>query len=117
MGILGRKDFNVLLDRSAAIKHRSLHVWHIFAESGIFVLDLISQLSSRAHDQDRASSRNWLKLVESGQGKNSCLSETGLGLTENVDIKDSCWDADLLDCMGYVADMLDWFDPFQENAG
>ena len=36
--------------------------------------------------------------MESGQNEDSSLSETGLGLAEDVDIEECLRDADLLDC-------------------
>ena len=99
MRLLGRKDFNVLLHRSAAVEHCRLDIRKVFAEPGILVLNLIGQLSSVAHDKNGTLARNGLELVKSCQHKHSRLSKTGLGLAKYVDIQDRRRNANLLDCM------------------
>ena len=93
-----RQNFHIFLERSTTIKDGSLHVRKILAESGVFVLDLIRQLSRVAHDQDRALPRDRLQLVKSRQNKHRSLPETGLGLAKDIDVQNSCRNAHLLDC-------------------
>lgn len=45
------------------VEYSGLDVWEVLAESSIFVLNLVSQLTSMAHDKDRAFSRNGLQGV------------------------------------------------------
>lgn len=97
-GVLVRKHLNVLLDWSAPVEHRRLHIREILAEPSILVLDLIGKLASMAHDQDGAFSGNRVELVESRQNEDSGLSETRLGLAKYIDVQDRGRDADLLDC-------------------
>lgn len=52
MGILVLEDLDVLLHGRAAIKDGRLDFGHVFAETGVFILDLIRQLSSVAHDEN-----------------------------------------------------------------
>jgi hypothetical protein len=51
-----------------------------------------------AHHKDGALARDRLQLVEGGQNEDCGLSETGLGLAENIDVENCGWDAVLLDC-------------------
>lgn len=98
VGILVRQSIDVLLDGSTTVEHSSLHIRKILAESSILILDLVGKFASVAHNEDGAFSRNRLELVKSGQDEDSGLSETRLGLAENIDIKNCGRNADLLDC-------------------
>jgi hypothetical protein len=51
-----------------------------------------------AHNKDGALAGDRLQLVKSGQNEDRGLSETGLGLAENIDVEDCGGDAVLLDC-------------------
>jgi hypothetical protein len=51
-----------------------------------------------AHHKDGALARDRLQLVEGGQDEDRGLSETGLGLAENIDVEDCGGNAVLLDC-------------------
>ena len=97
-GLLVLEKLDVLLYRGTAIEDRGLHVWQILAESRVLVLDLVGEFSSVAHDQHRGFSRNGFQLVQSGQDEDRSLTETGLGLTKNVDTEESLWNTLLLDC-------------------
>lgn len=102
------KNFDVLLDRSTSVEYRSLHIGKVLAEPSILVLDLVCQFTSVAHNKDGALPRNSLQLVKSRQDENRGLSETRLGLAENVDVQNSGRNADLLDC-SKADGMLDLF--------
>lgn len=96
--VLVGQHFDVLLDRSTSIEDCSLHIGKVLAEPSILVLDLVRQFTSVAHHKNRALPRNGFQLVEGSQDENCGLSETRLGLAKNIDVQDSGWDADLLDC-------------------
>lgn len=57
-GLLVAEELNILLHGSTSVENGSLHLRKVFAESGIFVLDLISQLTGVAHNQDLDFSLN-----------------------------------------------------------
>lgn len=95
--VLVRKRFDILLDRGTSVEDGGLHVWQILAESSVFVLDLVGQLSSVAHDQNGALPGNRLQLVKRGEDKNGGFTKTRLGLAENIDVENGGRNADLLD--------------------
>jgi hypothetical protein len=67
---------NVLLDGSATIENAGLDIWKVLAETSVFVLDLVCQLSSVAHDKDRAFPSNGLQLVQGGENEDCSLTKT-----------------------------------------
>lgn len=93
-----RQDFNVLLDRSTSVEDCSLHIGKVLAESRILVLDLIRQFTGVAHNKDRTLSRNGLELMEGSQNEDRRLTETRLGLAQDVNVQNGGRNADLLDC-------------------
>lgn len=107
IGLLVGQDLNILLHGRASVEHGGLDVREIFAESCVFVLDLIRQLTGVAHDEDGAFPGNGLQLVQRREDEDSSLSKTGLCLAQHVDVQDRGGDADLLDCKGCDAAMLD----------
>ena len=99
VGVLVGKDFNVLLNRGTSVENGCLDVRKVFAETSVLVLDLVGELTSMAHDEDRALARYGLKLVESREHEHGGLSKTRLGLAENIDVQNRGRDTNLLDCM------------------
>lgn len=95
--VLIRQSLDILLNGSTTVEDGGLYIGKILAESSVFVLDLISQLTSVAHNQDGTLSRNRLQLVKGGKDEDSRLSKTGLGLAKNIDVQDSGRNANLLD--------------------
>jgi len=67
MCFLVLQDFGILDHGCSSVEDGSLYVWQILAETSIFVLDLVSQLASVAHDQDRSLTSDWLYLLQSRQ--------------------------------------------------
>lgn len=88
MLILIFQDSNVVLHRSATVKNGSTDIGHVLAETCILVLDLVSQLTSVTHDQYRYLARNRVDLLESCEDKDGSLTETRLGLAENIGSED-----------------------------
>ncbi len=99
------KEFGILDNWCSSVKDSGLHVWHILAESGVLILDLVSQLASVAHYQDGSFTGDWLNLLKSGENKDCSLTETRLGLAKNVGTKDGLRNANLLDCRVNRADV------------
>ena len=86
VGVLVGQDFNVLLDWGTAVEDGDADVRQELGEAVVLILDLESQLTGVAHDQDSRSARLRLlvHLLEGGQHEDGCLSETRLGLAEHV---------------------------------
>jgi hypothetical protein len=98
VSLLVLEDLGILLDGSAAVEDASLDVGHVLAESVVLVADLESQLTSMAHNQDRALSGDRLDLLEGGENKDSRLAETRLGLADDVAAEHGLGNACLLNC-------------------
>lgn len=78
------QDFMILLNADTAIEDASLHSGHVLTEAFIFILDLESQFTSVAEDEDRYLARDGLKLLQSGQNEYGRLAHTRLGLRDDV---------------------------------
>jgi hypothetical protein len=75
-GIFVLDSFNVLVDGSTAIEDASLDVGHVFTKSVVLIANLVGQLTSVTHDDNRGLAINGLNLLQSGQDEDSGLSET-----------------------------------------
>lgn len=100
VGILVRKDVNILLNRCSTVKDRDLQVREELRKAGVLVLNLICQLTRMAHHEDSCNSRLWLliHLLESSKDKDGCLTETRFGLAEDIIAEDGLRNRNLLDC-------------------
>ena len=98
MGLLILQNLGIFCDGSSAIENCCLHVRHILAETCVLILDLVSKLTSVAHDQDRSLASDGLDLLESGEDEDGGLTKTRFGLAENVGTQDGLRNANLLDC-------------------
>lgn len=98
VGLWVLENLGIGLDWGSSVEDSGLDLWHVLAESGVLVLDLVGKLASVAHDEDRALAGNWLDLLKGGQDKDGSLTETGLGLAEDIGTENSLWNANLLDC-------------------
>lgn len=96
--VLVLNDLDILLDWSTAVEHASLDVGHILAETVVLVANLESQLASVAHNKDGDLAINGLDLLKGGQDKDCSLSETGLGLADNITSEEGLGNTGLLDC-------------------
>ena len=92
------KGFDILLHWCASVKDCCLHFWEIFAEPGVLVLNLVGEFTGVTHDKDCALARHRLDLLKCSENEDGCLSETGLGLAEDIGSKDGLRNAHLLDC-------------------
>lgn len=100
VGVLVLEDLGILLDGSATIEDASLDVWHVLGEPVVLVADLESQLTSVAHDQDRTFAGNGLDLLKSCEDENRSLTETRLGLADDITSEKRLGDTCLLNCTG-----------------
>lgn len=98
VGLLVGQKLNVLGNGSTTVEHGGLDIREVLGETSVLVLDLVGQFTSVAHDEDGALARNWLQLMKGGQNEDRGLSETRLGLAENIDIENGGRNAMLLDC-------------------
>jgi hypothetical protein len=98
MGLLVLQDLRVLLDGSATVENTRLDVRHVLAEAVILVTNLERQLASVTHNQDRALSSNRLNLLKGSEHEDGSLSQTGLGLADDVAAQHCLGDACLLNC-------------------
>lgn len=97
-GVLALEDFGVFHDGSASIEDTCLDVRHVFAEPVVLVANLVSQLTSVAHNDDGNFSIDGLDLLEGSENEDSCLSQARLGLADNISTKKSLGNTGLLDC-------------------
>lgn len=100
VGLLVAEELNVLLNGCSTVEDTDLDVGQELGETVVLVPDLVGQLTSMAHDQDRGDTRLGLliHLLQSSEDEDGCLSETGLGLAENIVTKNGLGNGDLLDC-------------------
>lgn len=105
VGILVLEDFGILLDGGPSVENGGLDIRHVLAESSVLVLDLVGQLTSVAHDQDRGLASNWLDLLEGGEDEDCGLTKTRFGLAEDIGTDHRLRNAYLLDCKMNRADV------------
>lgn len=96
--ILVGEDLEILGHRGPAVEDSGLGLGHVLAEPGVLVLDLVCQFTGMAHHQHRRLPSNGLDLLQSRQDKDSRLSETRFGLTQDICSQDCLWNAHLLYC-------------------
>lgn len=96
--LLVLQEFDVLNDWCSTVEDRGLHIWEVLAEARVLVLDLIRKLASMAHDENLALSLYGFELMQCCQDKDRGLTETRLGLAENIDVEHGGWNAYLLNC-------------------
>lgn len=92
------EDLGIGLNWSSSVEDSGLDLWHVLAESGVLVLDLVCKLTSVAHNEDRALASDRLDLLKGGEDEDGSLTETGLGLAKDIGTENSLWNANLLDC-------------------
>ena len=80
MSVFVRKRFYVLLHGRSTVKDPSLDVWKVFAEPGIFVLDLVGEFARVTHDKSGTLAGHWLDLLKCRKDKNCSLPKTGFRL-------------------------------------
>ena len=100
VSVLVGKKLDVRLDGCSAVEDTDPDIGQELGETVVLVPDLVGQLTSVAHDQNRGDTRLGLlvHLLQGGEDEDGCLSETGLGLAENVVTEDGLRNGDLLDC-------------------
>ena len=98
MSFFVRKRFYVLLHGRSTVKDPSLDVWKVFAEPGIFVLDLVGEFARMTHDKSGTLAGHWLDLLKRRKDKNCSLPKTGFRLAQHIGSKDGLRNAHLLDC-------------------
>lgn len=74
--VLVREDIDILLDWSTAIEDGYSNIREELREAVVLILDLVSQLTGVAHDQDRGRSglRLFIHLLQCSEDEDGCLS-------------------------------------------
>ncbi len=98
VGVFVGEGFNILLHWCSTVKDCCLHFWEVFAEPRVFVLNLVGELTGVTHNKDCALAGYRLDLLKCSENEDGCLSESGLGLAEDIGPKDGLRNAYLLDC-------------------
>lgn len=86
VSVLVAKELDVLLNGSSSVEDTNLDVRQELGEAVVFVADLVGQLAGVAHDQDSGSTGFGLlvHLLEGCENEDGSLSETRLGLAEDI---------------------------------
>lgn len=106
VSLLVLQNLGILLDGSATVEDAGLDVGHVLGEPVVFVADLEGQLTGVAHDQNGALAGDGLDLLEGGEDEDRGLSETRLGLADDVTTEKGLGDTCLLNCK--VESMLEY---------
>lgn len=96
--VLALESLDVVLDGSTTVEDTGLDVGHVLAESVVLVSDLVGQLTSVTHNNNRDLAVDGLNLLKRGQDKDGSLSQTRLGLADDVSTKECLGNTCLLDC-------------------
>jgi hypothetical protein len=97
-GVLVLQSLHVGLDGGTTEEDASLDVGHVLAESVVLIANLVGQFTSVAHDNHRNLAIDGLNLLQSGKDEDSRLTQTRLGLADNVSSEKSLRNAGLLNC-------------------
>ena len=98
MRLLVLQNLGVFLDGSPTIEDGGLDKRDVLAETSVFVLNLEGQLPGMAHDYHGRFSSDRLDRLKRGKDEDGRLSETRLGLTEDIGTENGLRDGKLLDC-------------------
>lgn len=105
VGLLVLQKLGVLCNWSSTIEDGGLHIWHIFAETSVFILDLIRKFTGVTHDKNGGFASNRLHLLESGEDEDGSLTKTRFGLAKDIGTENSLRNGKLLDCRVNRADV------------
>jgi hypothetical protein len=86
VSVLVAEELDILLNGSSSVEDTDLDVRQELGEAVVLVTDLVGQLAGVAHDQDSSDTRLGLliHLLEGCEDEDGSLSETGLGLAEDI---------------------------------
>jgi hypothetical protein len=98
MSVLIVENVDIFLHGDTAEEDRCFDIREILGEAVIFIVDLVRQLTSVAHDNYRSLAINRLDLLKCREHEDGSLSETRFGLADNIVSKDGLRDAELLNC-------------------
>lgn len=97
VSLLVGEELDVLLHGGTTVEDGGLDVGHVLCESGVFVLDLVGELTGVAHNQDRGLALDGLHLLQGCENEDGSLSEARLGLADDVVTENGLGNALLLD--------------------
>lgn len=98
VGILVGESLDIFLHGRPTVENAGLDLGQVLAEAVVLVPYLVRQLTSVAHDENHAFSRNRIDLLQSSKHENRSLAKTGFCLADNIGSKDTLRNADLLNC-------------------
>ena len=93
------EELNILLHRSTTVEDAGADIGHVLGETAVFALDLVSEFTSVAHDEDGDFACDRFELLQGGENEYSGFSVTGFGLAEDVHSEHSLRNAFLLNCV------------------
>lgn len=103
VSLLVGKELNVFLHGGTAVEDSGLDVGHVLCESGVFVLDLVGELTGVAHNEDRGLTLDGLHLLQSCEDEDGSLSQTGLGLADDIVTENGLGNTLLLDWISQLS--------------
>lgn len=96
--LLVLQSFDVGLDGGTTVEDAGLDIGHVLAETVVLISNLVGKFTSVTHDDHGYLAIDGLDLLESGEHENGGLSETRLGLADDITTKKSLRNTGLLDC-------------------
>jgi len=99
-GILVLDEFDVLVNRGAAVEDRGADVGHVLPEAGVFIADLEGEFAGVTEDEDRDFAVDGFDLLEGGEDEDGGFAEAGFCLAEDVGGENGLGETDLLDLGG-----------------
>ena len=69
--VLGLEHVAVGSDWRSTVKYSSANIWHVFAETGVFILDLVSQFTGVAEYDDCYFTSDRFDLLKGSADENS----------------------------------------------
>jgi len=95
--LLVAENILISLQGRTAIEDLRTNLGQVLAEAGILVLDLESQLTSVAENNNGDLAGDGLDLLERSEDEDGSLTHTRLGLAQNIHAQDGLGDTLLLD--------------------
>lgn len=99
------QELDIFRHGCTTIEDCGLDIWQVLAESRVLVLDLEGQFSSVTHNEHLALAGNRIKRVKRGQHEDGGLTETRLGLANDIDVEECSWNTLLLNCGPTMLDL------------
>lgn len=96
--VLVLEGLDIVLDGHSTVENAGLDVGQVLAEPVVLIANLVGQFTSVAHNDNRDLAIDWLYLLKSGEHEDSSLTQTGLGLADDISTEKGLGDTSLLNC-------------------